>query len=290
MQLAGTVQASEEHLWVREKRLRLSVAARNFEGVPVMDALERIARIGFDTVDNFDWRDPDLFRAYREGLRRFGLGAGVLVINKKPDVNALGCSLVDPGERGGFLRELELCAAAARQVDCTRLEVLTGNARPGVPRPEQMDCAVETLRAAVPLLEAGGMTAVVEFLNTEVDHPGYFLDRVAGAVELIRRVDSPHVRVLFDIYHVQIAEGNVIERLRTNIDHIGQIHFADVPGRHEPGTGELNFRNIFRAIYELGDRYTGYVTAEYHPTDLTFRDLEEVKRLATFDGQEADRL
>lgn len=283
--LTGAVETMRDRA-TREKRLRLSVAARNFEGVPVLEALERIAAAGFDTVDNFDWRDAETFRTYREGLRRFGLGAGVLVINKKPDVNALGCSIVDPAERGGFLQELELCAAAARQVECTRLEVLTGNERSGVPRGEQMDCAVETLRAAAPLLAAEGMTAVVEFLNTTVDHPGYFLERVSDAVELIRRVGSVHVRVLFDIYHVQVTEGNVIERLRANLEHIGQIHFADVPGRHEPGTGEINFRNVFRAIYELGDRYSGYVTAEYHPTDLSFRDLERVRQLATFDGEE----
>jgi hydroxypyruvate isomerase len=282
MTTAGTIVAPRKDRAACEHRLRLSVAARNFEGVPVLDALERIAAIGFDTVDNFDWRNPDLFRLYQEGLKRRHLGAGVLVVNKKPDVNALGCSLVDPAERDGFLREAELCAAAARQVGCSRLEVLSGNERPGVPRAEQTDCAVETLQAAVPLLESEGMTAVVEFLNTAVDHPGYFLDRSSDAVELIRRVASPRVRVLFDIYHVQIVEGNIIERLRANIDHIGQIHFADVPGRHEPGTGEINYRNVFRAIYDLGDRYGGYVTAEYHPTDLSFRDLEAVKRLASF--------
>jgi hydroxypyruvate isomerase len=80
-------------------------------------------------------------------------------------------------------------------------------------------------------------------------------------------------------------EGNVIARLRENLDYIGQIHFADVPGRHEPGTGEINFRNAFRAIYEEGDRYSGYVTAEYHPTDRSFRDLEYVRQLVTFDGE-----
>ena len=267
---------------MREHRLRLSVAARNFEGVPLFEALERIAAIGFDTIDNFDWRNADLLRLYQEGLKRYDLGAGVLVVNKKPDVNALGCSLVDPGERDGFLCELELCAAAARRVDCSRLEVLSGNGRPGVSRSEQMDCAVETLKAAVPLLEAEGKTAVVEFLNTAVDHPGYFLERSDDAIELVRRVGSSRVLVLFDIYHVQIGEGNVIERLRNNIDLIGQIHFADVPGRHEPDTGEIHFRNVFRAIYDLGDRYSGYVTAEYHPTDLSFRDLERVKQLASF--------
>ena len=72
--------------------------------------------------------------------------------------------------------------------------------------------------------------------------------------------------------------------LRANLEYIGQIHFAEVPGRHEPGTGEINFSNVFRAIYEQGDRYSGYVTAEYHPTDLSFRDLERVKQLATFEG------
>lgn len=126
------------------------------------------------------------------------------------------------------------------------------------------------------------MTAVVEFLNTEVDHPGYFLDRSGDALELIRRVGNPRVRVLFDIYHAQIVEGNVIERLRSSIDYIGQIHFADVPGRHEPGTGEINYRNVFRAIYDFAERYDGYVTAGYHPTDLSFRDLEVGKRMASF--------
>jgi hydroxypyruvate isomerase len=282
MQTTQSTKYSRDDRALREQRLRLSVAARNFEGVPLFEALERIAQIGFDTIDNFDWRNPDLFRLYQEGLKRYDLGAGVLVANKKPDVNALGCSLVDRSERDGFLHELELCAAAARKVDCSRLEVLSGNQRPGVPRSEQMDCAVETMKAALPLLEAEGMTAVVEFLNTSVDHPGYFLEHSDDAFELIRRVGSPRVLVLFDLYHVQISQGNLIERLRNNIEQIGQIHFADVPGRHEPGTGEIHFRNVFRAIYNLGDRYRGYVTAEYHPTDLSFRDLETVKRLASF--------
>ena len=268
--------------WAQEKRLRLSVAARNFDGLPTRQSLETIARIGFDTVDNFNWRDPAEFAIYREALPALGLGAGVLVINKKPDVNALGCSLVSPDEREGFLHELRLCVEAARSVNCTRLEVLTGNERPGIPRAEQMACAAATLEAAVPILRENGMTAVVELLNTTVDHPGYFLSTVHDAVHLIERVGSPHVKVLLDIYHVQITEGNLIQRIRDHIGHIGQLHFADVPGRHEPGTGEINYRNVFRTIYELGDRYQGFVTAEYQPTDTSFRDLVTVKQLATF--------
>jgi hydroxypyruvate isomerase len=275
-------RAASNGRWAGEKRLRLSVAARNFAGIPTAESLRKIAEIGFDTVDNFDWRDETEFGIYRELLPALGLGAGVLVVNKVPDVNALGCSLVSPADREGFLRELELCVRAARQVNCTRLEVLTGNEIPGMSRAAGMDSCVATLRAAVPVLRKNGMTAVVEMLNHTVDHPGYFLSYVKDGAALIERVGSPNVKLLFDLYHVQILEGNLIERLRQNIEHIGQIHFADVPGRHEPGTGEINYRNVFKAIYDLGERYTGYVTAEYHPTDCTFRDLAAVKELATF--------
>jgi hydroxypyruvate isomerase len=265
-----------------ERRLRLSVAARNFAATPTLQALEKIAAVGFDTVDNFNWRDPVEFGIYRDHLPRLDLGAGVLVVNKVPDVNALGCSLTDAADREGFLRELRSCIAAAGSVHCDRLEVLSGNVVPHLARAGQMDNCVQTLRDAVPLLERHRMTAVVEMLNSTEEHPGYFLDSVRDSLELIDRVGSSRVRLLFDIYHVQLGEGNIIRKLREHIGYIGQIHFADAPGRHEPGTGEINFRNVFKAIYELGGRYTGYVTAEYHPTVQTFRDLEMIKQLATF--------
>jgi hydroxypyruvate isomerase len=261
-------------------RLRLSVAARNFGVVPTRTSLEHVARAGFDTCDNFDWRNPVEFGQFKKYLKEFGLGAGVLVVNKKPDVNALGCSLVSPDDRAGFLEELRLCIDAAHAVACTRLEVLSGNTVPGVSDADQMDSCVATLEAAVPLLTANGMTAVVELLNSNFDHPGYFLDSVEKSVELIRRIADPRIRLLFDIYHVQVMRGNLIQTIRDTFDCVGQYHFADVPGRHEPGTGEINFRNVFKAIYDLN--YDGYVTAEYHPTDYSFRDLETVRELATF--------
>ncbi|MEK7753621.1 MAG: TIM barrel protein [Acidobacteriota bacterium] len=282
MSESSTIAAVRNGKTYADKRLRLSVAARNFAGGPTLESLEKIAAIGFDTVDNFNWRDPNELRIYRENLPRLGLGAGVLVVNKVPDVNALGCSLSDAADREGFLRELQYCIAAAEAVQCDRLEVLSGNLLPNLPRAEQMASAVETLRAAVPLLERHRMTAVVEMLNSTQEHPGYFLDTVPDALALIDRVGSPRVRLLFDIYHVQLGEGNIIRKLREHIGHIGQIHFADVPGRHQPGTGEINYRNVFKTIYDLGDRYTGFVTAEYEPTDYTFRDLELIKELATF--------
>ncbi len=278
--LAGATVAGPNGQSRAPGRLRLSVAARNFGDVPIATSLERVAQAGFDTCDNFDWRNPQEFGQFRKYLKQFGLGAGVLVVNKKPDVNALGCSLVSPENREGFLHELRLCIDAAHAVACTRLEVLSGNTVPGVSLANQMDSCVATLEAAAPLLAANGMTAVVELLNSNVDHPGYFLDRVDTAVQLIRRIADPSIRLLLDIYHVQVMQGNLIRTIRDTFDCVGQYHFADVPGRHEPGTGEINFRNVFKAIYDLN--YDGYVTAEYHPTDFTFRDLVAVRELATF--------
>jgi hydroxypyruvate isomerase len=264
----------------RDHRLGLSVAARNFDGLPLRETLARIAAIGFDTCDNFDWRDAPLFAEYRSALPQLGLAAGVLVVNKIPDVNALGCSLVDPKDRAGFLRELRLCIDAARQVGCTRLEILTGNALPDVPRYIQMDNCVAALKTAAPILESNSMTAIVELLNSNVDHPGYFLNTVEEGMEMIGRVGSDRVKLLFDIYHVQVMQGNLIERIRDSYSYTGQYHFADVPGRHEPGTGEINFRNVFRAIHDLD--YKGFITAEYHPTAASLNDLEAVRDLATF--------
>jgi hydroxypyruvate isomerase len=247
------------------------------------EAVALIARAGFQFVDNFDWRDGALFGEYQAALRRHDVRAGVLVVNKVPDVNAVGCSLVDPRERGGFLRELRACIVAAESIGCSTLEILSGNVMPGVPVQDQTESAIETLRAAVPLLNEHRMTGVVEMLNSEVDHPGYFLDGTRLAYDILDAVASPRVKLLFDIYHVQIAEGNIIQRIRDGIERIGLVHFADVPGRHEPGTGELNFRNVFRAIWDLRDRFDGHVTAEYHPLRPRLEDLFEVRELANFE-------
>jgi hydroxypyruvate isomerase len=120
------------------------------------------------------------------------------------------------------------------------------------------------LRALAPLAEQAGITLLLEPLNIRVDHPGYFLNRSAVGFELVRAVGSPRLRLLFDIYHMQVMEGNIIESLTRNLDVIGHIHVADVPGRHQPGTGELNYANILRAVREAG--YDQYIGFELDPT------------------------
>ena len=151
-----------------------------------------------------------------------------------------------------------------------------------MPRSEQMANAAAALRYAAPILEKNGVTAVVEILNTYVDHAGYFLYYVRDGAELIERVGSPNVRLLFDIYHVQIMEGNLIENIRMNTDRIGHFHIGDVPGRNEPGTGEINYRNVFKVIYELSERFPGYAALEYRPKAPLEENLAAMRQLANF--------
>ncbi len=122
---------------------------------------------------------------------------------------------------------------------------------------------MKALSAAAPIFESGGITAVLEPLNVLVDPKGYYLSSSAQAADIIKEVKSENIKMLFDIYHQQITEGNIINNINQYKDLIGHFHIADNPGRHEPGTGELNYSAIFKAIEKTG--YEGFVGLEFAP-------------------------
>ena len=263
-----------------KKGLRLSITWGMLDGMPVPEAMALLNRLGYDAYEMFDWRNPATLETFVAEKSKSQLFCACLVANK--GVTAPGCGLVNPREREGFMRELEATIEAAKKMDCRQLVTLTGNELGGMPRAEQMANAVAALREAAPLLEKNGMTAIIEILNTYVNHAGYFLYYVRDGAELVDRVGSPNVKLLFDIYHVQVMEGNLIENIRMNIDRIGYFHIGDVPGRHEPGTGEINYRNVFKAIYELGDRFQGSVALEYSPLAPLEEDMVAMRGLSSF--------
>lgn len=180
--------------------------------------------------------------------------------------------LVDPGEREAFLAELRQSMACAQRLGCPRLTLLSDavDAR-GIPlapsRPlaseARMRSLIEGLHAAAEEAEKQSITLLLEPLNTKVDHPGYTLAQSAQAFHLVRSVGSPRLRVLYDVYHMQITEGNLIQTITENLECIGHIHVADVPGRHEPGTGEINYRSIAAVLRQCG--YGGAVGLECVP-------------------------
>jgi len=110
---------------------------------------------------------------------------------------------------------------------------------------------------------AADLTLLVEPLNSLVDHPGCFLTSCVEGLKLVREVNHPHVRLLFDIYHEQVMRGNVIRTLTEAMPMVALIHVADNPGRNDPGSGELNFANVYKAIQKTG--YKGRIAMEYRP-------------------------
>jgi hydroxypyruvate isomerase len=160
--------------------------------------------------------------------------------------------------------------------------VLSGNVIPGLADEAQQQAAVETLRRAAGLIngrEIDGQPVrlLLECIDQE-ENPNYFLTSAVEAIEIVRAVNHPQVQFLYDIYHEQVAEGNLIEKLESHIDVIGLIHVADVPGRHQPGTGEINYSNIFRRLAKLN--YRRNVAMEFLPTGDAMAALREAKALA----------
>lgn len=128
---------------------------------------------------------------------------------------------------------------------------------------EKEEVSISMLQKIAPIVEDAGVTAIIEPLNTIVDHRGYSLCHTEPAVKMLEKVGSPNIKLLYDAYHMQIMEGNVIDTIRKYHDYFGHFHIADVPGRFEPGTGELNYCNILKALAETG--YERLVGFEFEP-------------------------
>jgi hydroxypyruvate isomerase len=157
-------------------------------------------------------------------------------------------------------REALIKAAAA---GAPNIIVLSGN-RKGLPDEQGIENCAAFLNRVKALAEDKGITICLELLNSKVNHPDYQCDHTAWGVEVMKRVNSPRVKLLYDIYHMQIMEGDIIRTIRQNIQYIGHFHTAGNPGRHEPDeTQELNYRPIAQAIVDAG--YTGYLAHEYSP-------------------------
>jgi len=184
-------------------------------------------------------------------------------------------ALVDgPDAVPSLVAGLRATAAKAAVVGCTRIIVLTGQERQDISREEQHRNIVSGLGEMASVAGELGVTLVLEPLNTLVDHKGYYLHTAAEGFEIVREVGSPHVQLLYDIYHMQVMQGNLIQTIRENINLIGHFHAADVPGRHEPGTGEIAWENVLQAISDSG--YQGFVGLEYKPTTDTPTSLAHI--------------
>ena len=244
-----------------------------FTEVDFLDRFERASRIGFKAVEFlFPYayeagRLADLLKKYNLEQVLINMPAG------KWDAGERGIAAL-PDRKAEFEDGVDNAIRYAKALDCKQVNCLAGITLPNVPSEIVHETIVANLRFAARALEREGIRLLVEAINTR-DMPGFHLYRTADARSLIQEVNHPNLFYQYDIYHMQVMEGDLTATIRDNIKIIGHIQVADNPGRHEPGTGEINFPNLFRSIDETG--YTGYVGCEYKPLTTTEAGLDWVK-------------
>ncbi len=243
-----------------------------FTSAPVAERLERIAQAGFRFVEfwhpeaTFDGRELRFDQAkqadaMREACRRLGLRINDFALHAWD--GSIGGSPAKRGDHKAYLEQIRRMIQFAAQLGCSRGITLSGKADPKLSRKKTRANLEQGLGEAAEIARGAGFTLLLEPLNTLVDHPGYCLDSFSEAVEIARSIASPHLKLLYDVYHMQIMEGNVIGTIERNIDLIGHFHSAGVPGRSELFGGELNYPEILQRIETLG--YKGCFGLEYFP-------------------------
>ncbi|MEX5261559.1 TIM barrel protein [Kocuria sp. CPCC 205263] len=228
--------------------------------LPFEQRVRCLHEAGFE-VEIWGWTTKDLPALAATGAR-FGSMTGYV-----------SGSLVDPDGAAALLRTAEDSLAAAAVLDCPRLNVHgTGLDDKGLPvvahevvTGTDWLAAARTLERLAALGERHGRIFTLENLNTAVDHPGVPFGRAEDTLALVAAVDSPHLRLNLDLYHAQIGEGNLVELCARALPHIGEIQVADVPGRCEPGTGEIHYPRVAAALTEIG--YEGVVAMEAFAAD-----------------------
>ena len=238
----------------------LSVCAETlFRELPFVERARRIAAQGF-AVDFWRWIDHDVDTLAADPTIRTSSFTGYIA-----------GSLVHPDALATFLDGIERTLPVARKLRCRDLVLSTGeidnqgrivHAIADHPITRWIT-AYKGLCRVAGLAEKHDVTYHLEPLNTKLDHAGYPLALVEDAVRLLDEVGSPRIRLLLDVHHTQIQEGNVTQVIRDYGDRVGYVHVADVPGRHEPGTGEINYPHVVRALREVG--YHGAVAMEAFP-------------------------
>ena len=274
--VAAGLVASRSALAMTFERARLQ-AARKFRlnyaphfgmfrehagGADLVAQLEFMASEGFTALEDNGMRDRPVAEQELIGrtLERLHMRMGVFVAHK---INWTEPTLTtaDPAKRDAFLQEITESVDIAKRVAAKWMTVVPGHVdrRPHIDY--QTANVVDMLRRAAKILEPHGLIMVLEPLNTLRNHPGMFLTTTPQAHLVCKAVNSPSCKILFDIYHQQITEGNLIPNINTAWDEIAYFQVGDNPGRNEPGTGEINYRNVFKHIHGKG--FTGVVGMEH---------------------------
>jgi len=244
--------------------------------LPFEQRLEKVVEAGYSNVELVgeykSWTADDFARA-NQARKRLGVHF---------DATAGLPGVADPANRDALLAAFSDALKTMETLEIPAMIFVSGNVIPGLAREAQHQSCVESLKRAASMVEGRQIAGkpvmlLLECIDPE-ENPKIFLSSAAEAIDIVREVNHPQVRFLYDLFHEQIGHGNLIEKLEKNIEVIALIHVADVPGRHQPGTGEINYGNIFRKLGEL--KYQGMVAMEFRPTGDPVAMLRAAKELA----------
>jgi len=233
-------------LWTLEKQ------------APFDQCIETVAAAGYQGVElvgEFQKWSGDETRRVMAKMRSLGLVFDML--------SGVKAGFANPDGTTDFLAQVTTQMKAAKELESPQINLKSGSRIDNLPAGAQHTASIENLKRAADIAAANQVQIVIEPIDP-IESPTMYMTSVSEGFEIVRAVNSLHVRVLYDFYHEQRGAGNLIEKLEKNIDLVGLVHVADVPGRNEPGTGEIDYKNIYRKLGEL--KYDKFVTMEFYPT------------------------
>jgi len=238
-----------------------------FGELPFLDRVRKAADLGYPAIEFWPWRDKDLPALDRLCAELELEVAQFTAWPFEPGMN-------DPANHAAVEQEIGASCQAANDLGCKAMTVVGGNDQPGMTQPEMHAHIVTALKRVAPIAERHGVTLLLEPMNIRVDHKGHCLYGSEAGVRICRAVASSFVKLNWDLYHCQLAEGDLCGHLKDGFDQLGYAQVADTPGRNEPGTGEVNYARVLKQLHELG--YRGYVGLECWPLEGEERAAERV--------------
>jgi hydroxypyruvate isomerase len=248
-----------------------------FTDLPFEERVRKAAELGFRHVEM--WFVDRTFKGSPSELAAIAARHGVTISNTvigSPD-GSVGGGLTNPAHREAWLARARMAIDYTKEAGIPATIVCTGNVVEGMTEKQTMRSVVAGLKQTVRLAEKAGVTLLLEPLNTKHDHKGYWLDNSSKGVEICREVGSPRMKLLYDCYHMQIMEGDLIGHIKAGFDVIGHFHSAGHPGRHELWLGETNYPFLTKQIEALG--YTGVFGLEYAPSMDHAESLRKTREL-----------
>jgi len=247
-----------------------------FNDLPFEQRLEKIVEAGYTNIELVGeygkWTPAEFDRA-NAARKRLGVCFDATA--------GLKNGVAIPAQRDALVEELRQALVPMETLGCPAMILLSGNVVPELTREAQHQSCIDSLKATAKLVEGKKIDGqpvrlLLECIHLE-ENPHYYLTSAAEAIEIVRAVNHPQMQFLYDIYHEQMSFGQLIEKLEKNMDVIGLIHIADVPGRHEPGTGEINYVNIYRKLAQLHYRYIAAM--EFKPNGDPVAALRAAKEM-----------